>query len=400
MGKNLTNSFVEGNTKQGRYYDSGSGLHLWIKNNSKKYWILRYTFEGRRKDLSLGIYPIVTLIEARKKALEAKINLSKGVDPHQLKKESNELLKKVNKTVLFSEFAEECIERKRGEWRNPKHYLQWKNTLRTYAYPVIGNLEIASINTDNLLKILSPIWSEKTETASRLRGRIEWVLSSATARGLRSGLNPAQWRGHLDTLLPKPKKLARTKHHPALNFLEIQKFIEILQSKNCISALALEFLILTGARTGEVIKAKKEEISENIWTIPGHRMKAGVTHKVPLSKRAIEIINIASYLSENSEYIFANKDKHISNMAMLALAKRVNPTITVHGFRSTFRDWISEMTDFPREVAEKCLAHTISNQVEAAYRRGDLFNKRITVMETWANYCLNETNIRPIVRVA
>jgi integrase len=157
---------------------------------------------------------------------------------------------------------------------------------------------------------------------------------------------------------------------------------------------------LTGTRTGEVIRAKKEEISENIWTIPGHRMKAGVTHKVPLSKRAIEIINIASYLSENSEYIFANKDKHISNMAMLALAKRVNPTITVHGFRSTFRDWISEMTDFPREVAEKCLAHTISNQVEAAYRRGDLFNKRITVMETWANYCLNETNIRPIVRVA
>lgn len=400
MGKSLTNSFVESNSKQGRFYDSGSGIHLWIKRNNKKYWIFRYTFNGHRKDMSLGTYPIVTLLEARKKALEAKINLNKGIDPLLLKKELRDSQKGLVKKVLFADFANECIERKKDEWRNPKHYLQWKNTLSTYAYPVIGSSEIDSIDTDNLLEILSPIWLKKTETASRLRGRIEWILSSATARGLRSGLNPAQWKGHLDTLLPKPKRLARIKHHPALSISEIHEFIEILHKKECVSALALEFLILTASRTGEVIGAKKTEISGNTWTIPGHRMKTGSQHRVPLSDRALEIATRASYLSENSEFIFSNKDRHISNMAMLTLTKRINPCITVHGFRSTFRDWISEMTDYSQEVAEKCLAHKIPNQVEAAYRRGDLLAKRACLMEAWANYCLNKTNVIPMTRAA
>jgi integrase len=401
MTKNLTNTFVSSINTAGRYFDNGTGVHLWVKPNRNKYWIFRYTFDKKRKDMSLGVYPITSLIEARKQALEAKINIRQGTDPLTLKKAlktaSNQKLKS---KISFKEFANECIEKKRYEWKNPKHHDQWVNTLTTYAYPVIGEMPLNEINTEDILKILSPIWQTKTETASRLRGRIELILSSARARGLRADANPAQWRGHLDTILSKPKRLSKIKHHSALSFNEIPKFIKTIHEKDCITALALEFLILTAARTGEVIGARKNEISQDVWTIPGNRMKNGKEHRVPLSERAIQLVGQASRTSQFSEFIFSNNEKPISNMAMLAMVKRINPRITVHGFRSSFRDWVSEMTDYSHEVAEKALAHTISNQVEAAYRRGDLLAKRRILMNSWNDYCLGKNNVIYLSEVA
>jgi integrase len=267
---------------------------------------------------------------------------------------------------------------------------QWVKTLDTYAYPVIGSKPLDEIDTDDILKILTPIWVDKTETASRLRGRIEWILAAATTRKLRTGMNPALWRGHLQTILPAPGKIMDVEHHRALPYRALPEFMTKLREIDNVSALALEFTILNASRTGEVIGGLRSELDGEVWTIPANRMKARKEHRVPLCTRSMELLAIARAMDEDSLYLFSRNGKPLSNMAMGMMLRRMKVDVTVHGFRSTFRDWASEETLHSPEVAEMALAHAIRNKVESAYRRGDLLERRRLLMEDWANYCFSE----------
>ena len=291
--------------------------------------------------------------------------------------------------MTFQQCAEAYIDAHKSGWKNPKHIQQWQNTLTQYAFPVFGDFDVKTIDTALIIKCLKPIWETKNETAGRVRGRIESVLDWATVSKLRTGDNPAKWRGNLDKLLAKPSNIQNTKHHDALPYVEINAFMAQLQQQDGIAAKCLTFTILTAARTGESIGATWAEIDLNAktWTIPAERMKAKKDHTVPLSTHALAIVNEMAAIRCN-EYVFPSNKKGLSNMAMLTLLKRMERTdITVHGFRSTFRDWAAESTAYPSEVVEMALAHTIKNQTEAAYRRGDLLEKRRTLMETWAKHC-------------
>ena len=361
-----------------------------MKSNKAKYWIYRTAKGGKRTDLSLGKFPDVGVAEARKKAsaLALEVN-SLGHAPTRAKTPPEAVLSKAE--VVFQDFAQALVQDMSPQWKNSKHASQWANTLRDYAYPIIGQKPLGEVTTEDILLILKPIWQTKTETATRLRGRVEKVLAAATIKGHRTGVNPAQWRGHLDCLLPQPKKLQKVKHHPALPFEELPNFIEQLQGRRSISALALEFCILTTSRTSEVLLAKWSEVGEAVWKIPAERMKAGKEHIVPLSERALQILKLAKQHDLESEYIFSNGQRPLSNMSLLTLLKRMGfGHITTHGFRSTFRDWVSEVTDFSPEVAEMCLAHTIGNKVEAAYRRGNLLEKRKKLLDVWGDYCVKK----------
>lgn len=291
--------------------------------------------------------------------------------------------------MTFLECATAYIKTHRSSWKNAKHADQWANTMKTYCERVIGPLSVQEMETGLIMKVLEPIWTEKPETASRLRGRIESVLDWATVSAYREGDNPARWRGHLENLLPSLNKKLRVKHHPALPFNEMGEFTESLRLQEGIAARALEFLILTAARTGETIGARCDEfdLTSGVWTIPASRMKAAVKNRIPLSTRALEIIQPLHNIRQ-SDYVFPGQKegKPLTNMAMLELLRRMGRTgLTVHGFRSSFRDWASESTSFPRDVCEMALAHAIPNQAEAAYRRGDLIEKRRSLMEEWAN---------------
>lgn len=375
-------------TKPGRYTDSLKGLHIWVKSPTQKYWIFRFTHLGKRHDHSLGSYPSVSLQEARAKAVKLTEELNQHITPSEAKKREEIAMKNQAKEIpLFKDYAIQCIDAKRPAWRNLKHGDQWLNSLKDYAYPVIGNKKVDEITTDDILKVLEPIWNTKTTTASRLRGRMEWILGSATTRGLRQGMNPAIWRGHLNTVLPEPSKVSKTKHHAALPFNDLPVFIYELKQMRCLSALALEFTILTATRTSEVLGAKKSEINGDIWVIPADRMKCEKEHRVPLTVRALEIVALARQRNPESDYLFSIKQSRVSNMLMLKLIKDMGLKITVHGFRSTFRDWVSEVTDYSSELAEMSLAHVIKNKVEAAYRRGDLFERRRKLMQDWCNFC-------------
>lgn len=388
MKNSLNATFVQKTNKPGRYFDGVSGLHLLVKNASKKYWIYRFMRSGKRQDMSLGVFPWISLAEARKKAAEASFDLARGINPIEARKALKEVaLKDSQNQIRFRDFAKKCIETKSHEWRNSKHGDQWVYTIEEFANPVIGDKPLNKITTDDILTILQPIWVVKNPTASRLRGRLEWILASATTRKLREGVNPAQWKSHLDTILPKISRTGNTEHFKALHFSQIPTFISKLREREGMAALALEFTILNCSRTGEVIGAKWDEIKDGIWTIPGSRMKAGKEHKVPLANRAKELLEIAKYLEPDSAYLFSVKGRPLSNMAMYSVLKRMKYEITVHGFRSTFRDWVAETTDHSSEVAEKALAHQISNQSEAAYRRGALLAKRLALMIDWADYC-------------
>ncbi len=289
--------------------------------------------------------------------------------------------------VTFKEMAEQFLSMNEANWRNAKHRQQWRNTLNTYAYPIIGKMRVGDIETPHVLQILEPIWRSKSETAGRIRGRIEAILDAAKVREYRSGENPARWRGHLANLLPARPKLSRG-HHKALPYDEVPALLSALRSHRAVSALALEFTVLTAARTGAVLGASWEEIDfkKRAWTIPAHRMKAGREHRVPLSDQAIRILRLAQKLGKT--HVFPGlRGGAMSSMAMLMLLRRMQPGITVHGFRSSFRDWAAECTGYSHEVCEMALAHTIGNKAEAAYRRGDLFEKRRRLMDDWANYC-------------
>lgn len=393
MKNSLSATFVQKTSKPGRYFDGGSGLHLLIKNETKKYWIYRYMRSGKRQDMSLGVFPWVSLAEARKKAIEASFDLARGINPIEARLALKAAALRESKSqIKFREFAKNCIEIKSHEWRNSKHEDQWTYTIEEFVNPIIGDKPLNKITTEDILRILQPIWVSKNPTASRLRGRLEWILASATTRKLREGVNPAQWKSHLDTILPRVNRSGNTEHFKALHFSQIPSFISELKEREGIAALALEFTILNCARTGEVIGASRGEVVDGVWTIPGSRMKAGKEHRVPLTDRSKELLEIAMHLDPNSNYLFSINGKPLSNMAMYSVLKRMKYDATVHGFRSSFRDWVAETTDHPSEVAEKALAHQISNQSEAAYRRGDLLTKRLALMSHWADYCGQGSN--------
>jgi integrase len=402
MKQTLTEQFVKNIRIPGRYTDASlSGLHINVKKNGGKYWVYRYAFAGTRHDIALGTYPDISIKQARARAVCAKGDLVMGKKPvtvwkiPTIKEET-----KIENT--FRNYASKCIKAKQAEWKNKKHAAQWGYTIETFANPVIGRKELAEITTEDILKILTPIWQTKTETANRLRGRIEWVLASATTRGLRQGQNPATWRGHLETILPRPTKINKVRHHPALDYKKVPAFMRALSEVEGISALALEFLILNANRTSEVTSALRSEIYGDVWIIPESRMKAGVEHRIPLTKRAIEIIEVAISQDPSSKYIFSKNGKPLSSMAMAMTLRRLDSDSTVHGFRSSFRDWVSEETSHSPEVAEMALAHTIRNHVEKAYRRGNLFERRKILMNDWAHYCssTNTNNVLNFVRAA
>ena len=343
--------------------------------------------------MGLGSLSFVSLAEARQLAISHKRLVIAGKDPIDERKEvrrQQQLLEA--RTPTFKEVAEACISSKSHEWKNAKHAQQWKNTLKTYAFPVLGNLPISKISTDLVLTVLEPIWVVKAETASRLRQRIETIFDYAKARNFVEGENPARLKGHLDKLLPRTAKIKNVRHFPALPYNEVGKFMQELRARTGFAALGLEFLILTAARTGEVIGAKWNEIDleKEVWTVPSDRMKTGSAHRVPLCARAQEILDNITSNRDPNEFIFSGwkKNTGLSNGAFLAVIKKMGrPDITAHGFRSCFRDWAAEEAhEFSNEAIELALAHTIKNKVEAAYRRGDQLPRRRELMQLWNDY--------------
>jgi integrase len=375
--------------KHGRYTDSlTKGLQLLYKPSETKYWLLRFAFNGKRHELGIGPFPEIMPKEARQIAQEARTLLAKGENPLTSKLAQKAQIKALErKKITFRDFALTCVADKQSEWSSDKHAAQWTYSLENFAFPVIGEMALDEIDTDDILKILTPIWKSKTETASRLRGRLEWILAAACTRKLRNGMNPALWRGHLQTILPAPKKMMEVRHHPALPYRALPEFLALLRNIDSVAALALEFTILNASRTGEVLGGLRSEIDDDIWTISANRMKARKEHRVPLTGRSLEILAIAKGMDGNSPYLFSRNGKPLSNMAMPMLLRRLNSNVTVHGFRSTFRDWVSEETSHSPEVAEMALAHTIKNKVEAAYRRKDLLERRRILMRDWLDFC-------------
>lgn len=378
---------------KGLYLDGG-GLYLQVTATGQKSWIFRFRLGGRKtpRDMGLGALANVSLAQAREKAREARKLLSDGIDPIEAKREAQTraALEKAS-AITFEDAAKAYIAAHSPSWRNPKHREQWPNTLRDYVYPVIGGLPVSAVNVTHIVRILELIWTSKPETASRVRGRIEAILDWATARGYRTGENPARWRGHIENLLPRRSKVQSVKHHPALPYADMGAFMVALRAQDGMAALALQFLILTVARTSETLGARWQEIDMGAatWTIPADRIKAGREHRIPLSAPAMAILR---QMSEKrvGDLVFpgGRRNRPLSSNAILALLKRMGHSeITAHGFRSTFRDWCSEQTNYPRDVAEMALAHAIGDKVEAAYRRGDLIEKRMRLMKDWAAYC-------------
>ena len=363
----------------GRHADGG-GLYLSIDDAGRRRWVFMYTRRDRRVELGLGGGRDMPLAVARSEAAVLRTALANGDDPKATRAR--------NHVPAFGDSADAYVKAMEPSWRNAKHAAQWRMTLEKYCQP-IRSMRVDEITADDVLKILEPLWKRIPETAKRLRGRIENVLDAAKAKGQRSGENPARWRGHLDQLLPKHQKLTRG-HHTALSYDEVPAFMEELCSRPATAARALELAILTACRTSEVLGANWNEIDleRKVWSIPASRMKAAREHRVPLSPRCIEIIE--EMRTKGTEgYVFPGpkRNKPLSTMAMAMLLRRMKAEITVHGFRSTFRDWASETTGFPHEVCEMALAHVIANKAEAAYRRGDLFEKRRKLMAAWASYC-------------
>jgi integrase len=396
------------NAAAGRYSDGG-GLQLLVKATGSRSWVFRFTLDGRTREVGLGPAAgagAVSLADAREQAADLRRLVKSGIDPiDKREKEAGDAAAAVQASkiagVTFRNAAETYIATHEKSWRNPKHRQQWKNTLSTYAYPVMGDLPVGEVGTPEVMAVIEPIWLEKPETASRVRGRIEAVLDAAKARGQRSGENPARWRGHIQQMLPARKRLARG-HHKAMPYDRVPAFVSDLHEREAVSALALEFIILTACRSGEARGARWTEVDfdKGLWTVPASRMKAGREHRVPLAARALEILG--GLEGSGSKYLFPGGDARskLSETALNQLLKRMNVDVTVHGFRSSFRDWAAEQTSFAHEVCEMALAHVIGNKAEAAYRRGDLFEKRRKLMEAWAAYCLTPaaagTKVSPI----
>ncbi len=383
--------------KPGLYADGGS-LYLRVAREGSKGWIFRFTVRGRTRDAGLGSYPTISLVKARESTDEYRRQVAAGIDPIEARNEER-AAKRLDaaRALTFEQCAKSYMASHEVGWKNDKHRAQWRSTLATYAFPVIGALPVKAIDTQLVLNILEPIWTTRPETASRVRGRIEVILSWAKVRGYRDGENPAQWRGHLDHLLPAKGKVRKVVHHAALPYSNIPAFLSCLRRQSSPSARALEFLILTASRTSESLGACWSEIdlARRVWTIAAERMKAGREHRVPLSPRACEILSELMQLRQ-SEFVFPGTKlgRPLSQMTVAMLLRRIGyGHVTVHGFRSTFRDWAAECTSFPGEVSEMALAHVVSNAVEAAYRRGDMLDKRRKLMEAWGGFCGGESGV-------
>ena len=371
-------------------YEDGGGLRLVVSKAGARKWVLRFTISGKRREMGLGSYPDVSLADARDKSSLCRQQVSAAIDPIETRQIEPE------KIPSFTTCAASYIRAHRHGWKNAKHARQWVSTLKTYARPVIGSKQVNTITTEDTLKILSPIWTTKTETAKRVQGRIENILDFAAAHKYCDPLNPARWRGHLDKLLPKPSRVKVVTHHPAMSHTDVPAFMVELSDKPSVSSHALQFLILTATRTSEVLQAQWSEmdLEAAIWTIPASRMKARQEHRIPLPGAAMAVLDALPRFEDNP-YAFpgAHHRRPLSNMALLQLMRGMGYGVNEsrgryvpHGFRSSFRDWSGEVSSFPRDVAEMALAHVIENKVEAAYRRGDLFNKRRKMMQEWANY--------------
>jgi integrase len=398
------------NAKAGMHSDGG-GLYLQATQSAdgtiSRSWIFRFALKGRERHMGLGTLQMVSLAEARRAAADARKLKGQGIDPIGARNESRAAAAAANaKQMTFDEAAAAYIAAHQSAWGNVKHAKQWSTTLAAYASPVFGKVGIRDVDTALVLKVLEPMWNKKTETAYRVRGRMEKVLDWAKARGYREGENPARWRGHLDHLLPARMAVRTVAHHSALPYDELPAFLKQLRKQPGVGARAIEFTILTAARTGETIGATLGEINrkDRMWVIPAGRMKAGKEHRVPLTDRALAIIDELAPLRGDGEYLFPGAHGRLSAGLMYNQLRRTD--LTVHGFRSTFRDWAAERTNFPSEVVEMALAHAVGNKVEAAYRRGDLFEKRRRLLEAWAEHCerglptpdvvpLNASSFRP-----
>jgi integrase len=385
-------------------YPDGHGLYLQVTSAGAKSWIYRYSMSGRAREMGLGSLNAISLAEARVKASECRRLRHEGVDPVEARKAARaQSALEAAKALTFKSAATAYIASHRAGWRNAKHAAQWESTLEAYAYPVFGALPVQSVDTALMLKALEPIWAIKPETASRVRGRVENILDWAKVRGFRQGENPARWRGHLDKLLPAPSKVRAVKHHAAMPYDDVPAFLARLRAREAVAARALEYTILTAARTSETLDATWDEINtaDKVWTVPASRMKAGKEHRVPLSRRSLAIIEAlrdTPSLSERLIFPSGRREKPLSDMAMTEVLRRMgHGNVTVHGFRSSFRDWAAERTSFPNEVVEMALAHVIGDKAEAAYRRGDLFEKRRRLMAEWEAFC---ATTKPAVRGA
>lgn len=366
-----------------------TGLYLYITPTGARSWVLRTLIAGKRRHMGLGAFPSVTLAMAREKARAARSEVEAGVDPIAARLEVVSKLKAEKRNaVTFESAAKAYIDAHGDSWKNSKHRAQWSSTLETYAFPVIGSLQTAHVTQSHVLAVLEPIWKTKNETAARLRGRIEAVLDWATVRGYREGENPARWKGRLDKLLPAPAKIQKTVHRKALPIDAVPQFMRDLRDKEGVTARALEFVVLTAARSGEVRGATWGEIDLDaaVWVVPGDRMKAGREHRVPLCTQAVELLKKMPRFVGNEHVFPSPRGKALSDMALLTIMRRMKVNAVPHGFRSTFRDWVGERTDYPRELAEQALAHALVNKVEAAYRRGDALEKRRTMMQEWGNF--------------
>jgi integrase len=389
LGNRLTAAFVGKTTKPGMYAD-GHGLYLQIGPTGGKHWVFRYRRRGAKANTDMGLGPThtVSLAQARGKALACRQQRLAGLDP-LMEKRRTQIPEP--ETITFEAAARRYILAKQPEWKGGKSAAQWSASLSTYAFPTLGRLPVQMVDVGAVMRALDPIWLTRTETASRVRQRIESVLDWATARGYRQGENPARWRGHLENLLPRPSKIRSTEHHAALPADEIPAFLEALRRRQAVSARAIEFLLLTATRTGEVINAKWDEVNlaERVLVIPAERMKGGREHRVPLSPRALAVLEYMAEIRHN-DFVFPGHGGgplKESAMRMLLQYMGYGELTTVHGFRSSFSTWARERTSFPGEIVESCLAHIVGNETERAYRRGDFFNKRQRLMEAWGVFC-------------
>lgn len=374
------------------YYCDGGGLYLQVSPARARSWVYRFRHEGRLREMGLGGLRRVSLADAREHAQRCRRQLGNGLDPiEERRRERSQRAAQLARTKTFDECTTAYINANRAGWKNEKHVAQWESTLATYASPFIGSLSVRDIDTTHIVSVLERIWEAKPETASRVRGRVEAVLDWAKAHRYRDDENPARWKGHLDKVLPARTRVRKVRHHAALPYAEVAAFIKTLRVQEGLAARALELAVLTAARTNEVIGARQSEfdLEAGMWTVPAERMKAQRAHRVPLSAAAVGLVR--RLLGDtDTKLLFpgGKKEKPLSNMAMLTVLRRMKcDGLTVHGFRSTFRDWAAECTTYPNEMAEMALAHTVDDKVEAAYRRGDMFQRRRQMMDDWAMWC-------------
>jgi integrase len=389
--------------KEPGLHPDGNGLYLRVKVDGRKTWVFRFMLHGKAREMGLGALNALSLADARSKAAACRKQISEGIDPIAARDAATAKAQlEAARVQTFRQCAEAYIEANKPGWRNAKHAAQWETSLETYAYPIIGHLAVQDVDVTLVLKVLEQkkpkwegkkFWEATPETANRIRNRMECVLDWANAREYRRGENPARWRGHLENLLPSKRKLKGVKHHAALPYDEVCDFLKALRQQQGMGVDAFEFLILTAARTSEVTGARWREfdLKKNVWTIPAERIKGGREHRVPLSTRALEILKQLPFSENKDGFVFPGRNIHkpLSKMGLISILNRMGRRdITVHGFRSSFRDWAAEQTHYPREIVEIALAHVSGDRVELAYRRSDLFEKRQKLMDAWARYCL------------